>query len=114
MLQMLLATTAVVGLGWLAVLFGVAWLQLPPPPLPTWGPIPLPTILLAGGLVAGVGIALLSRLAARIGARVRRARLRVRLQERVESLARDVVLDPVERELAAYADLRDAIGRLRG
>ena len=114
LLQVLLAVTAGVGLTWLAVLFGVAWLQLPPPPLPTWGRLPLPTILLIGGLLAGVVVGLVSRPPARWGAARLAARVRRRLSERVENLARDVVLEPVERELAAHAELCAALDRLRG
>ncbi|WP_327089108.1 50S ribosome-binding GTPase [Nonomuraea sp. NBC_01738] len=56
--------TAVAGALWLGVLFGIDYLRLPEPPTPTLLEIPWPTVLLVGGAVAGVVVALLSRLAA--------------------------------------------------
>jgi hypothetical protein len=113
-MQLLLVAVAVAGLLWLVALFGVAWLQLPPPPLPRWGPVPVPTLMLAAGLVLGLLLAVVSGLFAKIGGRRRAQRARRRLNERVESLARDAVVEPVERELAAHTELCRAIELVRG
>jgi GTP-binding protein EngB required for normal cell division len=112
--QLLLVVTAAAGLLWLAALFAIAWLQLPDPPLPHWGPLPVPTILLAGGLVLGLLLAVVSGLFAKIGARRRAQRARRRLAERVRRLADEVVIEPVERELAAHRALCQALSRVRG
>jgi hypothetical protein len=113
-LLMLLVVAALAGLLWLAALFVVAWLQLPDPPLPHWGPLPVPTILLVTGLVLGLLLAAASNGFARVGARRRARRVRRRLDERVQRLADDVVVKPVEQELAAHAALGQAVSRVRG
>ncbi|MDQ1645243.1 MAG: hypothetical protein QOJ50_1427 [Cryptosporangiaceae bacterium] len=110
--QALFAAAAVVGLLWLLVLFGLAWLKLPDPPLPRVGILPLPTLLLGAGLLAGLLLALLSRTFAGIGARRLAAKARRRIRERVRTVADEHVAAPVERELTAYADLCAAIARL--
>jgi hypothetical protein len=105
---------AVVGLLWLTALFALDWFRLPPPPLPEWWHLPVPTVLLAGGLLLGLLLALVARLPARVGAARRRRRARKQVAERVEAVALEAVLDPVERELAAHAELRRALDRVRG
>jgi GTP-binding protein EngB required for normal cell division len=112
--QLLLVATAVAGLAWLLALFAVAYLQLPEPPLPHWGPLPVPTLMLAGGLVLGLVLAVVSGLFAKVGARRRAGAARRRLNQQVELLAREVVVEPVERELTAHAELCQALGRIRG
>ena len=52
LLQWLLALAAVLGLAWLAVLAGMAWLRLPEPGTPRVGILPVPTLMLLGGLGA--------------------------------------------------------------
>jgi len=113
-IQLLLVAAALVGLAWLLALFAVAWLQLPDPPLPHWGPLPVPTVLLVAGLVLGMLLAAVSTGFARVGARRRARRVRRRLDERVRQLADEVVVQPVERELAAHAALGNALTRVRG
>jgi 50S ribosome-binding GTPase len=111
-LQVLLALVALAGFGWLAALFVVAWLQLPPPPTAHWGPVPLPTLLLVGGVVLGLLVSRISAGAAATGGWHRAERARRRVRERVERVADDAVVEPVERELAAHTSLCRAIGRL--
>ena len=73
-LQRLLAGLALAGVLWLAVLAGLGYLQLDDAvPTPDVRGIPAPTALLAGGLLAGIVLAFLARLANGAGAR-RRAR----------------------------------------
>jgi hypothetical protein len=111
-LQVLLALLALAGLVWLAALFVIAWLQLPPPPTPDWGPIPLPTLLLVGGVVLGLLVSRISAGAAATGAWRRAERARRRVRERVEQVAAEAVVTPVERELAAHTSVCRAIARL--
>jgi GTP-binding protein EngB required for normal cell division len=112
-LQWLLAFAAVVGALWLLALFGIAWLQLPEPPLPMIGVIPLPTLSLGGGLLLGLVLALASGRVAAVGAWRRARRARRRLHAKVERLAEEVVVTPVERELAAHTALCKALRRVR-
>jgi GTP-binding protein EngB required for normal cell division len=111
-LQAVLAVAAVAGLLWLLGLLALDWLQFPEPPLPHVGEVPLPTLLLAGGALAGLLLALLARRLAAAGAR-RRARVaRRRIQERVERVADERVLAPIEAELGVHSQLCAAVGRL--
>uniref|UniRef100_UPI001BDC4F6E hypothetical protein n=1 Tax=Pseudonocardia lacus TaxID=2835865 RepID=UPI001BDC4F6E len=113
LLQALLAVLALAGGLWLAGLYALTVLRLPEPETPDVGELPLPTVLLLGGLLAGLLVALLARLPARIGARRRRAAVETRLRAAVTDVADELVLAPVAAELAAYCGLRDAVGRLR-
>jgi hypothetical protein len=114
LMQLLLLSLAGVGLLWLVALFGVSWLQLPDPPLPHWGPLPVPTGLLVAGLALGWLLSVISGLFAKTGARRAGRRAGRRLAVRVEQLAQEVVVEPVERELAAYTELTQALSRVRG
>jgi len=111
--QALLATVAIAGGLWLAGLYALTVLRLPDPEPPQVGIVPLPTVLLLGGLLAGVLLALLARGLAVIGARRRRARAEARLRESVADVAENLVLAPVRAELAAYSSLREAVAALR-
>ncbi|MDT0353198.1 GTPase [Pseudonocardia charpentierae] len=112
LLQMLLAATAIAGALWLAGLYALTVLRLPEPEPPQIGIVPLPTVLLIGGLLAGVVLALLARALAVLGARRRRARAEARLRESVADVAENLVLSPVRAELAAYSALREAVAAL--
>ncbi|GLY30791.1 YfjP family GTPase [Kineosporia sp. NBRC 101731] len=111
--QWLLLAAAVTGLVWLGMLFVVAWLQLPQPPLPRWERIPVPTLLLVLGLVSGFFLAQVGGIFARTGARRRARQARRRLEGRISQLAADVVLRPVEEELSAHRQLCSALARMR-
>ncbi len=112
-LQALLAATAVAGALWLAGLYALTVLRLPEPEPPQVGVLPLPTVLLVGGLLAGLLLALLARALAVLAARRRRARAEARLRESVADVAETLVLAPVRAELAAYTALRGAVAALR-
>ncbi|SDK51921.1 GTPase [Nonomuraea jiangxiensis] len=112
-LQWLVFLAMVVGALWLGVLFGMDYLRLPPPPLPTVGVVPWPTVSLVGGAVAGVLVALLSRLAAWAGGRRRARRTARALREAVGQVGKAYVLDPVEAELDRYARFVEALDLAR-
>src|SRR6185295_17995501 len=113
LLQALLAATAIAGALWLAGLYALTVLRLPEPEPPQIGIVPLPTVLLIGGLLAGVLLALLARALAVAGARRRRVKAEARLRESVAEVAENLVLAPVRAELAAYTALRGAVAALR-
>jgi hypothetical protein len=95
-LQWLLALTALAGALWLLGLVVLGWLQLDDVvPLPRVEGLPLPTLLLAGGLLAGALLALLAGPLVRFGARRRARRARRRLLDRVADVARDEVSGPL-------------------
>ncbi|MEV1004678.1 YfjP family GTPase [Nonomuraea sp. NPDC050202] len=108
-LQWLVFAAMLAGALWLGVLFGMDYLRLPQPPLPTAGVVPWPTVLLVGGALAGVLIALLSRLAAWAGGRRRARRTARALRESIGGVGRKLVLEPVEAELDTYARFTEAL-----
>jgi GTP-binding protein EngB required for normal cell division len=114
LVQGLLAVLTLTGGVWLAGLYLLTVLRLPEPPTPQIGELPVPTVLLIGGLLAGLLLALLARLPAAVGARRRRARVESRLQTAVAAVADELVVAPVAAELRAYEGLRAAVAGLRG
>ncbi|WP_125774939.1 GTPase [Antribacter gilvus] len=135
-LQWFLLAVVVAGLVWLAVLFAFSYLQLPAPPTPVWtvplwttgedvvlpgaSPgegqgagvdpfrIPWPTLMVLGGVLLGILLALVSRVGAAVGARRRAAAARRRLRESVADVADRLVRQPVGEELAALGRCRTA------
>ena len=111
-IQLLLIVAAIVGFLWLALLFGLEWLQIPEPPTPEVAErIPVPTLLLVGGLLLGFILAALFGLFARVGAARRRHRAYNRLFEEIEGVAGERVIAPLEQELQAYRDLCAAVAQ---
>jgi GTP-binding protein EngB required for normal cell division len=107
-LQWLLVAALVTGLVWLGVLAGFTYLRLPEPPTPVWWELPAPTVLVAGGALLGILVALLSRLAGSVGATRRAARARSRLRASVARVADTRVVEPVAAELQALERCRTA------
>ena len=108
-LQWVLFFTAVVGGLWLAALAFFAYLRLPQPGEVDWHGFPLPTLLLIGGVVAGVVVAALSRIAAKLSARRRAARANARLRSAIEAVADESVIEPMRAEIDAYARCREGV-----
>lgn len=100
--QRVLVTAAVAGLLWLAVLAGAAYLRLPEPVTPVWGPLPAPTVLAVGGVLLGLLLAVVGRVAAGVHARGRAARARRRLHAAVGEVARRHVVEPVAAEVGRW------------
>jgi GTP-binding protein EngB required for normal cell division len=97
--QWLAFAALLVGGLWLLALAVVAWLRLPEIPTPEWGTLPWPTLLLLGGAIVGVVLAVISRFAAGVGGRRRAESVRRRLRDAVGTAADEVVLAPVNAEL---------------
>ena len=113
-LQWLLVATVLVGLGWLALSFLLAYLQLPPLPKVTWWGLPAPTVLAIGGVLAGLLVAGLARIGVEIGARRRTAKARQSLRAAIARVTGELVIDPVKAEQARYESARLALERARG
>lgn len=111
--QWLLTLVAVVGAAWLLLLGVGSSLRLPDPPTPEVAGVPVPTLLLVGGVVLGLLIAWLGRLLARGGALARRRRAESRLTDAIERVADELMLGPVSAELARHARARLALDRAR-
>ena len=109
-LQRLLALAVVVGMVWLFVLGLLGYLRIDDVlPTPELRGIPIPSLLLLGGILAGLVLAFLARVANGVGAR-RRSRTAARaLRRQVEDAAEELVIGPVESELEAHERLRASL-----
>jgi GTP-binding protein EngB required for normal cell division len=113
-LQWLLIATVVAGLGWLALSFLLAYLQLPPLPEVQWRGLPAPTVLAIGGVLAGLLLAGLARIGVEVGARRRIAKARQSLRSAIALVTGELVIEPVKAEQARYESARQALERARG
>ncbi len=96
LLQYLLLALALVGALWLLALAAISFLQLDQlVPQVSVGRLPLPTVLLVLGLLAGALLAVLVRPAVRVGARRQGRRARSRLDDAVEQVASEQVVAPL-------------------
>lgn len=113
-LQTLLATVAILGFAWLALLFGLEWLQIPRPPTPRVQEIPWPTLALVGGLLVGFVLSAILQGLARLGAGRRKRKADARLREGIAQVAELNVLKPIEQELGTYSSFCASLEGLRG
>ena len=111
-LQWAVTAAALVGALWLLGLVVLGWLQLDDVvPLPRVEGLPVPTLLLVGGLLAGLLLAVLARPLVGLRARRRARRARRRLEEAVAEVARSEVLDPLAGTTTAHARFCAALTR---
>jgi GTP-binding protein EngB required for normal cell division len=113
LLQWLLTIAAIAGLGWLAAGYAVRVLGLPEFHNPRIGEVPLPTLLLLGGLLLGALLAVLLRPVVNLGARRAGRRADQRLRVSVTEVAREYVVAPVREVLNGYAQAREALTVVR-
>jgi hypothetical protein len=111
LLQWLLILTALGGGAWLAALAVMGYLQVPQPDTPRWQGVPWPTLMLLGGVALGILLALVCRLLVRMTARSRGRTAHRRLTGAISEAARELVVQPVEAELAAYREVRAGLDR---
>ncbi|HET8988571.1 MAG TPA: GTPase [Humibacillus sp.] len=105
-MQWALGLVAIAGLVWLAVLWVVGLLALPRPETPAVGILPVPLLMLVGGMLLGLGLGVLSRWWARIGARRRRSVVSGRLTSSVAGVADERILIPVDEVLTRHRETR--------
>jgi GTP-binding protein EngB required for normal cell division len=113
LLQWLLVLTALAGLGWLIAGYALRALALPALHYPMVGAVPLPTLMLLGGLALGVLLWLLLKPIVNWGARRARRRAEQRLRVAITAVAREYVVAPVREVLNAYAQAREALATVR-
>ena len=111
-LQWVLMVIALAGALWLLGLVGLGLLQLDDVvPLPRVEGIPLPTLLLVGGLLAGLLLALVARPLVAMGARRRARQVRGRLLDRVGEVADAQVVAPLREARADHGRFCAAVAR---
>jgi hypothetical protein len=106
-LQWLLVLAALVGGAWSVA----AMLSGGLGDLPRLGGVALPLMLLGGGVLLGVFLALVCRGLVAATARSRAAAADRRLREAVSEVASELVVAPVQAELTAYTSLRTGLDR---
>lgn len=106
--QRALLLAALAGGAWLlALLLARSFLLVDTEPwTPRWRGVPVPTLLVAGGVAAGWLVALASRLASRVGARRRARRVRRQLARAVGEVVDGRVSDSVSQVLEDHARIR--------
>ena len=110
-LQWIALMSALVGVGWLTLISGLAYLQiqLPPAPTPEGSSVPLPTLLLLLGVLLGIASAGVGRLLTAMGSRYYARKLRGRLQTGVEKAVQSCVVAPVQQEAKRLNAYRKAL-----
>ena len=110
-LQWIALLSALVGVAWLTLISGMAYLQiqLPPAPTPEGSPVPLPTLLLLLGILLGIASAGVGRLLTVMGSRYYARKLRGRLQTGVEKAVQSCVVAPVQQEAKRLNAYRKAL-----
>jgi GTP-binding protein EngB required for normal cell division len=108
-IQWLVTLAAIGGLLWLATGYVIRALGLPRLEYPMVGYVPLPTLLLLGGIVAGILVAVVVKPFVRFGARRAKRRAETRLRAAVADVGGEHVVAPVKGVLRAYAEAREAL-----
>ena len=108
-IQWLLLLAAVVGAGRLGVLAVMSYLKLSEPGTPDAGGLPVPTLMLLGGVALGVLLAVLCRILVGRSARRRAHRADRRLREAVDEVTDELVIAPMIAEMEAYRVTTDGL-----
>ena len=116
-LQWVLIAAVVVGLGWLTLNAVLGYLGLPPFANYPLGPegglqVPVPTVLLLGGVLGGILTSGLSQLAINAAAGSSARRAQKALRSSVEAVAQRSLVGPAMSQVQDYAAARAAIDRL--
>ena len=113
--QWLALVTALAGFAWLGVLAALGYLQLPVPEVPRVQGWPVPTVMIAGGVLLGIVLAIAARFICRSRGSVTRCRWhRKRLTAAVAAVAEELVVEPVEREVSRLAKFTAALKAAAG
>lgn len=109
LIQWILILTAVAGGVWLAALTVMKYLDMTSPDTPTWQGIAVPLLMLGGGVIVGVLLALLCRVLVSSTAKNRAAAADRRLRAAISEVSDELVIAPIKAELAAYTTVRDGL-----
>jgi hypothetical protein len=111
--QWLALLTAVGGLGWLGVLAVLGYLQLPVPEVPRVEGWPIPTLMIAGGALLGILLAITAKFITVGVAHTRATAARKRLKAAVSQVAGKHVIEPVEAEIGRMKAFSEALKTAR-
>jgi hypothetical protein len=106
-LQWLLILAALLGGAWSVAL--VASGSLGDDSVPAYGGIDLPVMLLVGGVLVGILLAVVCRVLVDLTARRRAASADRKLRAAVHEVSEELVVAPVERELDAFRTVRTGL-----
>ena len=107
LLQWLLILAALVGGGWTVALAASG--SLGDDSVPAYGGVDLPIMLLVGGVVVGILLALLCRALVDLTARNRASAADRKLRAAVHEVSQELVVSPVEHELDAFRTVRTGL-----
>jgi GTPase Era involved in 16S rRNA processing len=107
--QWLALLAALGGLAWLGGLAGLGYLQLPVPEVPRVEGWPVPTLMIAGGMVLGIVLAIAAKFIAGAAAGLRAAAARKKLNAAVAAVADRLVVEPVEVEVSRLKSFNTAL-----
>ena len=93
---------------WLGALFG-APTSASTGATPEWGGIPIPTVMLLGGIAVGVLLALVCRLLVSLTARKRARAADKRLRDGISGVSQEIVVEPIRAELASYTTVSEGL-----
>ena len=114
LVQWALALVAAAGALWLLAMTALRALALPVPEPPRMGQVPIPTLLLVGGLLLGAVLAGLAALVNRVGAGRSAGRARRAVAGQVGEVARSRIVEPVSAELATLSEFRIGLVAAQG
>lgn len=110
-LQWVIFAIAVAGGLWLLLDLGLAYLQLPALPSVLVGRLPLPTVMLLGGAVAGILVGLAARIGVGAGARAKGVQAERALVRSITEVSDRLVIAPVNLELSRFNQGREQAAR---
>ncbi|MEZ7898971.1 MAG: 50S ribosome-binding GTPase [Flaviflexus sp.] len=111
-LQWLFFIVALVGLGWLIAIWAANALVLPLPDPPKIGEVPLPPLLFLGGLLVGLILSIIGRIALNSGAKSVAKRVRKRLVRDIAPVTEEHMLAGVDQVIDESIKLADLTKRL--
>lgn len=114
LVQWLAFAAALTGALWLLGIAAMGYLQFEVPDTPRVEGFPVPTLLLAAGILAGIVLALASGVISRLVARSRSAKARRRLHASVARVAEDRIVQPVQAAVTRYTEFRRVLTQASG
>lgn len=111
--QWLALLLAVGGLGWLGVLAALGYFQMPVPEVPRTEGWPWPTLMVVGGVVLGIVLAVTGRIIGGWAARSRARGAAKRLKASVAAVAEQRIVEPVDVEITRLRAFNAALKAAR-